>query len=793
MSATSSDVAQLLRHFRSRAALTQEALAEKAELSVGAIRLLETGRRRHPRPETVSQLAAALQLPEADSRRLVAAAKRVVPTAMGDRNVPQLLPLPIADFTGRRDELARLVRDVRPRSGPAAGVAVAVISGMGGVGKTTLAVRAGHAVADEFRDGQLYVNLRGGGAEPRSTAGALEVLLKSLGVPPVGTSDVEVLSARYRTAIAGRRVLLVLDDAASVAQVLPLIPGTSSAAVLITSRQRLSELPGARRVDLDVLEERDALQLLSEVVGPGLVSRNPEAALQVAQRCGLLPLAIRIAGGQCGRGARSLEVLAGQLADEDGRLDVLTGADGVVNKTIAVSLEALAAGSALDKGAVEAFPVLALFDGDWFPLRAAARVLGRSLGETEELLERLVDLHLVETPALRRYRLHDLVRDVGRDLARTTRSDGELVEAFRRELECYRGMLWRYVSLFDAVVDHYGAWEEPRWFADAEDLSDRQGILEWLEGELPNLVRLVRAASEGDSGDQLTAVQLALGMPYLGRGLMRFAEFQQAMSMVIDLPIELDPRLEHGRIAQMSFALGCVGMFDEALRWSDLELPSARAIGDPTQLSVCLVNRASGLFRLKRPAEGLSDAEEALRIIVETGAGTYESAANLSVGTLAGQLGDLARQRETFDRALQVLPNATLPTAALARALMGESFRVTGQYEAAIAILGEALEQARKARAEVLELVTLAEIGMTWLAMGDHARACEVLTDGLAIAIRYPGEHREAELRRQLGLALAGLGMIAEARAEWEEAVVLHDRMADPRADEVRELLRAQR
>ncbi|WBQ05850.1 hypothetical protein [Kribbella sp. CA-293567] len=419
--------------------------------------------------------------------------------------------------------------------------------------------------------------------------------------------------------------------------------------------------------------------------------------------------------------------------------------------------------------------------------------MGRSLDETEELVERLVDLHLVETSALHRYRLHDLVRDVGRDLARTTLTDHELGEAFRRELGCYRGMLWRYVGLVDNVVDLYGAWAGPSWSADADELSDRQGILEWLKVELPNLVRLVRAACDGDERDRLTAVQIAVGMPYLSRGLMRFSEFHQVMSMVIDLPIELDPRLEHGRLAQMAFACGGLGMFSEGLRWSDVDLPLARAIAEPTRLSESLVNRASALFYLQRTAEGLQDAEEALRIIVETGAGTYESAANLTVGMLAGQLGDFARQRETFDRALEVLPNSTMATAALARILMGASLRSSGQFEAALAVFEKALEQSGEAKAEVLKVVALTEMGAVWLAMGDHVKACEVLTDGLAIAVRYPGEHREADQRHQLGRALAELGMVAEARAEWEEAVVLHDRMADPRADEVRELLRAQR
>ncbi|WP_328330665.1 NB-ARC domain-containing protein [Kribbella sp. NBC_00382] len=784
------DFAGLLRRFRGHAGLTQEALAERADLSVGAIGLLETGRRRYPRLETIGRLVGALRLTEADAQRLVIAAKRPPSTETGQQGVPRQLPLEVADFTGRGPELDRLIRAIHPRSGAVA-VAIAVISGMGGVGKTTLAVQAGHTLSAEFPDGQLAVNLRGSGTEPRSAVDALKLLLQSLGVPPVGTSDVAVLAGRYRTAIAGRRMLVLLDDAAGVDQVLPLIPGTSSAAVVITSRQRLSELPGAQTIDLGVLDQRDAVQLLGEVVGPSVVSEDPESALRVVQRCGLLPLAVRIAGGQASRSAQALRELASRLADDPGRLDALTGPDGVVNSTIGLSVAALSAGNELDVAAAEAFPLVALFDGDWFPLRAAAKVLARSLDDTEELLERLVDLHLVDTPALHRYRLHDLVRDVGRESARRTRADGDLTDAFQRELECYRAMVWRYVELAqgDNLVDLYGAWTGPSWSADADDLSDRQRILEWLEVELPNLVRLVRAASDGDAGDRLTAVQVALGMPHLGRGLMRFAEVHEATSIVVGLQVELDPRLEHGRMAQMAFTCGWLGQHVEAQRWCDIELPLARAIAEPTQLSSSLITRASNLLSLNRPAEGLPDAEEALRIILESGARTYESAANVAIGTLAGQLGDLARQRQTFDRALQVLPNPRPTTAALARTLIGGSLRSSGQCEAALAVLERALEQSRESKAEALEALVLTELGTTWLAMGDHVRACEALTDGLTIAVRYPREHREAELRHQLGHALTGLGMAAEARAEWEEAIVLHDRMADPRADEVRALL----
>ncbi|NEA36010.1 helix-turn-helix domain-containing protein [Streptomyces sp. SID13031] len=778
-------MAELLRRFRVRAKLTQEALAEAAGLSARAIRVLEGGQRRYPRRTTLDQLAAALELSADEIQLLEVAARR--PSVTDHLGIPRQVPAGIADFTGRTEQLAQLIEVLGIPLAVAPAVVVVAISGMGGVGKTTLAVEAARQVADEFPDGQLYVNLRGG-SEPRSTADALLALLQSLGVQPVGTTDVQVLAKHYRTALAGRRMLIVLDDAAGAAQVVPLIPGTSSSAVVITSRQRLFELPGARHLDLDVLPEPEAIALLGEVVGSALVNQNPAAALQVVRRCGLLPLAIRIAGGHSSKTAAGFLQLAATLADDSGRLDALTGSGRVVNRSVAVSLAALSVGNAVDVAAAETFPLLACFDGDWFPLRAAAKVLGRSMDDTEDLLERLVDLHLLETRSPYRYHLHDLVRDVGRDLARTVLSEAALADAFHRELECYLAMLWRYAELL-GVVDLYGSWTATSWSAEAADQTDPGQVLSWLEGELANLVRLVRAAAAGDEAERLAAVRLALGMPRLARTLMRFAEAYDAMSAVVTLPVELDISLEQGRLYQMSSVSGALGLIRESLTWGEQELPLARAIGEPTRLSASLVDLAENLGFDGRAAEGLRYAEEALSLVVDTGASTNEAGANLAVGILAGQMGDLARQQAMFARAIELLLATRPVSAALGWRLIGVSLRESGQHKAALTALNSAIELARGAKTEALEGTAITEIGVTWFETGDYSKSCDVLAEAVAIAVRHPQEHQEARPRHQRGRALAELGMVAEARLEWEKAIALYERIADPQADEVRGLL----
>ncbi|MDT7669660.1 MAG: hypothetical protein QOC74_2443, partial [Pseudonocardiales bacterium] len=482
--------AQLLRRFRLDAMLTQERLADLANLSSDAVKTLEAGRRRYPRPTTVDQLATALNLSPDDRDRLTESAKRpkADPTATG---VPQQLPPPISDFTGRSEHVVDLVDLLKNPDRSSPGIVISAIGGMGGIGKTTLAIHAAHLVADVFADGQLYLNLRGASADPLSSAQALDTLLQALGLAPAASADDLAFTAgRYRTALAGRRLLLMLDDVANVEQILPLIPGTVGVAVLVTSRSPLTTLAGARHLALDVLTEVEALKLLAELVGAEKVATERAAAIEVVRHCGLLPLAIRIAAGHAG--TSPLKVLAARLAGADGMSDILTGPSTEVRRSLSLSLDRLMSSGRADAAA--AFPILALFDGDHFPLRAAAAVLARSLDDTEDLLEHLVDHSVLETPALHRYRMHDLVQEVGRALARTRLLEPERREIRMRELTCYASQLWRYHEL-SGGPDMYES-RSQQWSAAAVDLTDQTQLIEWIEAELPNLQRLIRRPAD---------------------------------------------------------------------------------------------------------------------------------------------------------------------------------------------------------------------------------------------------------------------------------------------------------
>ena len=318
------EFAGLLRRLRGEAKLTQEELAQTAGVSTRSVSDLERGINRTARKDTASLLADALNLVEPARALFIAAARgrvpaeevlaaiqagmqqtspavsRADPRAAQPWLVPAQLPLDVAGFTGRERELEQLESLAVARADSA--MVICVIDGTAGIGKTALAVRLAHRVAGRFEDGQLYVNLRG--FDPRQPPlppeEALRGFLHALGVHPARIPlDIAELEGVYRSLVAHRRILVVLDNAASVDQVRPLLPGTQTCMVLVTSRSRLGGLAardGARRITLDVLAHDEAIALLAWTVGRKRVAAEPDAGNAVAGLCGRLPLALRVAG-----------------------------------------------------------------------------------------------------------------------------------------------------------------------------------------------------------------------------------------------------------------------------------------------------------------------------------------------------------------------------------------------------------------------------------------------------------------------------------------------------------------
>jgi DNA-binding SARP family transcriptional activator len=328
---------------------------------------------------------------------------------------PAQLPADIDDFTGRKTQLAT-VAHLAGAADRSASVLVA-ITGKAGVGKTALAVHAAHRLRDQYPDGQLFVNLRGTEANPLCATDVLARFLRSLGVDPTAIpEDAEERAALYRSRLADRRLLILLDDAACEAQLRPLLPGTSGCAVLVTCRARLAGLGGARVVDLDVFEPDQALELLARAVGPQRMAAEAAAAREIVRLCGFLPLAVRVAGARLGaRPHWPLSRLEADLTDEDTRLDTLRLGDLEVRASLARSYETL------DVMARRAFRLLGLLEIREFAPWVTAALLDIPQAKAEDLMDTLVDLHLLDVAGRDasgrlRYRFHDLLRAYAREV-----------------------------------------------------------------------------------------------------------------------------------------------------------------------------------------------------------------------------------------------------------------------------------------------------------------------------------------------------------------------------------------
>ena len=323
---------------------------------------------------------------------------------------PQQLPPAPGDFVGRERLRERLRLALRPGR---EAVALAVLSGIGGVGKTALALHAAHDLRGDYADGQLYVDLRGDGGQPADPADVLVDFLLALGMPAAGIPVTPTARAgAYRTLTADRRVLVLLDNASDTAQVTPLLPGTPGNAALITTRHRSLVLPGATRFEVPVPDQREAVAMLGRFTSDAEVAAAPELALELVHACGQLPLALRILGARAAaRPGRGFGAQLLRLRAEEHKLDELRATGMSVEATFQVGYRALAPAQA------RAMRLCALLNAADFPVAVAAVLLGQLEQETEEQLEHLVEAGLLEPHSADRYRFHDLVRAFAARLA----------------------------------------------------------------------------------------------------------------------------------------------------------------------------------------------------------------------------------------------------------------------------------------------------------------------------------------------------------------------------------------
>lgn len=430
---------------------------------------------------------------------------------------PAQLPADITDFTGRRAQLAT-VAHLAAAADRVATVLVA-ITGRAGVGKTTLAVRAAHRLRVQYPDGQLFVDLRAQ-AHPLTPADVLARFLRSLGVDRTAIpDDAEERAALYRSRLADRRVLIVLDNAECEAQLRPLLPGTPGCAVLITSRTRLAGLTGARLVDLDIFEADQAVELLARLAGPRRVAMEPAAATEIVRLCGFLPLALRIAGARLGsRRHWPLSRFEADLADEHHRLDKLRLGDLDVRASLALSYQSL------DGTAQRAFRLLGLLEVRDFAAWAAAAMLDVSQWRAEELVDNLVDMHLLDVAGNGasgqcRYRFDNLLRAYARELARDQETQANrrtaLDRAFGGWLALAEGAARHLTSATFAQTFAAGTCWRPDEATLKAVISDPCG---WFKVEWPALAGAVEQAFSVGSGQLGWALGVRLSRIFLVRG-----------------------------------------------------------------------------------------------------------------------------------------------------------------------------------------------------------------------------------------------------------------------------------
>ncbi|MDT7804893.1 MAG: hypothetical protein QOI78_8326 [Actinomycetota bacterium] len=653
--------------------------------------------------------------------------------------VPRQLPAAPSSFIGRQAEL-----DLLDAGGGTA--IISAIAGTGGLGKTWLALHWAHTHAERFPDGQLFVDLRGfsPGGEPMPPGVALRGFLEALGVAPAhAPADPHAQSALYRSLLAGKRMLVVLDNAAGTEQVVPLLPGTASCTVLVTSRRQLTGLVtahGARPVHLDVLADAEARRLLAGRLGAGRVAAEPDAVDTLLAVCGGFALALAIVAAHAGPG-RSLATLAAGLRDTATRFDVLDSNDPTASLSAVLSWSL----RALSHRQREVFALLGIAPGPDIGPVAAARLAGLSRGEIDRALGALVEASLLEEDDHGRYRMHDLVRayatSVAEELPERTRDD-----ALGRVVDHYL----HTARAADALLEPHREplrLDPPAPSAPPRPLPDYAAAMAWFDAEHACLLaaQLTAVAHGRHAAVWHLAWNLDTFHHRRGHRHDRLAVWRSAADAAPHLP-------GSSGIAQrfLGRAHTVLGQHDEALHHLNRALDAAEDDHETAHAHFMLARAWAQREDLQR---ALSHARSAL--VRYRGLPEREARALNEVGWYAAQLGDHETAREHGQAALTA-------------------------FQSRNDVSGEA--------------ATRFTLGYVEHHDGHHTQAVEHYHLALELCRELHNTQAEADSLHGLGHPLAALGEIEEARAAWEEALRLYREQGHSTgAARVRRLLDEQR
>ncbi|MEU3612275.1 helix-turn-helix domain-containing protein [Streptomyces sp. NPDC006872] len=706
----------MLRAHRRAARLTLDQLAEVSGVSARTLSDMERGRSRGPQHRTVNALADALGL-EGDARKqLIELAREgrlrdhwARPTGLCE------LPRSVDDFTGRAAELVWVSELVYAESSPGVGV-VGVVTGAAGLGKTTFAVRAAHSVRPSFPDGVFFLDLFGMSQRPLAADDALQQLLCALGVADQQIpADTQGRASLYRSLLRDRRVLVVLDNAASEEQVRPLLPGGGAGRALITTRRLLSGLEGVRRLVLGPLALPESTRLLTGILGDRSASDGESALARLAELCGGLPLALRIIGNRLvSRPGWDAAELAARLGDEERRLDQFKAGDLKIANAFGMSYEQLA------DSARRMFRRLAVVPGQDFDAALAAVVGGVPVEDAWEALDDLVDLGLLYDSDAGRYRFHDLVRLFARD--RLHQEDA----AAEREALTGRVTSW---LLRTATLS--GRWFEPgygrpeRPDPDLAVLSSPEEAEGWLRANVDNWLGAMRAAA--GSGRHALVLDCAESMhwfsdlwahgPHWREVFTLGAEAADALGDLAQQATQLnylawvhsvppsDPEAvlrcsaqamelatRAGATAQIAWAheytssaLRLLGRFDEAVAASSRSSEMFRAIGDIDSCVQCLAHIAHCRLDEGRHAEALEQYLGLLALLEDPESGMTSSVVALSRPLALIRIGHCL---ERLGRRTEAITTLTEGTDAVDTLQMSD-FRQAGALETLAALLAD--------------------------------------------------------------------------------------------------------
>ncbi|MFI5897334.1 BTAD domain-containing putative transcriptional regulator [Actinoplanes sp. NPDC051513] len=666
---------------------------------------------------------------------------------------PRQLPLDVPTFIGRAGELSTLSglllqTDVDGGTGE-----VVVIHGPPGAGKSALAVRAGNLWSTCFPDGQLYVNLRGAtsGVQPLCPGECLGRFLRTLGILPEDVpSDLDEAGALFRSLVAVRRLLIVLDNAASAGQVRPLLPGLSRAAVLVTSRVGMSALEGASHLAVGPLEPDASQAMLERLIGDARTAADPTATARLAELCDHLPLGLHVAAARLkARPTWPVRRLVGRLTDERYRLTELAAGDFAVRSSVEVSYAALRRSDDRgDRAAARLLRLIGLLLVTDIDTNAAAALLSTSPAEADLVVERLLDAHLMEAVDSDRYHMHDLIRLFTRELAAETVGGDEANAAITRVLGYYLATAGAAVRLAFPHRAHFPVPEAP---AAPKPLADPGEARRWLETERTNLLAVIRQAWPGPAEHARLGIGLTLALHwFLGVG-----GYPHALIELNEQAIPLARRVGDRRLeayANGSIAMGLmqVRRYDEADAHIKMELSICREIGDRFGEQRALGNLGLRHLEQNRVPQAIACLEQQLTIAQQIGATIGAMYAVRVLGRAHHHLGRHEEAIRLTEKALAWYDETGDDlSVSVALERLGLIHIDLGRLNEAVDMLAQSVERARRAQYRLGEAHALIGLARARRLLGATDAAANCAAEAMAIADTVGATAEEAAADRE--------------------------------------------